>query len=134
MKQILKQILLVLTFFTGIIMCEAQYNKEKISKLLTGEIEKSWSVSGINAERPEKILSFNVNKSVKMEMNNGSIKNEKWSLKSTDNIRWFLSMGKEEYELIISYDKKGNEYIKLTHQSVNAKSSGYYEIKLNQIK
>ena len=55
-------------------------------------------------------------------------------MKSADEIRWFLSIGNQTYEFIISYDKKGNEYIKLTHQAVDNKTSGYYEIKLNPIK
>lgn len=115
-------------------MCHAQYNKDKISSLLTGDNEKSWSVTGINTERPEKKLSFNKNYTVQIELNNGIIKNEKWSLKTSDEIRWFLSIDNQMYELIISYDKKGNEYIKLTHQAVEDKTSGYYEIKLNPIK
>ena len=130
----MKRILLLLSFFIGILMCHAQYNKDKISSLLTGDNEKSWSVTGINTERPEKKLSFNKNYTVQIELNNGIIKNEKWSLKTSDEIRWFLSIDNQMYELIISYDKKGNEYIKLTHQAVEDKTSGYYEIKLNPIK
>lgn len=130
----MKRIMILLPFLLVVFMCGAQYNKVKIQKLLSGDNEKSWTVSGINIDRPEKKFIFNKNYSVKVESTNGIIKNEKWSLKSTDEIRWFLSIGNQTYEFIISYDKKGNEYIKLTHQAVDNKTSGYYEIKLNPIK
>ncbi len=130
----MKRILILFCLLLGVLMCTAQYNKEKIQKLLTGDNEKSWAVSGINIDRPEKKFIFNKNNSVKVESTKGIIKNEKWSLKSVDQIRWFLSIGNQTYEFIISYDKKGNEYIKLTHQAVDNKTSGYYEIKLNPIK
>ncbi len=130
----MKRILILFCLLLGVLMCTAQYNKEKIQKLLTGDNEKSWGVSGINIDRPEKKFIFNKNNSVKVESTKGIIKNEKWSLKSADEIRWFLSIGNQTYEFIISYDKKGNEYIKLTHQAVDNKTSGYYEIKLNPIK
>ena len=130
----MKQILILLLCMSAVFACEAQYNKEKIQKLLTGDNEKSWMVNGINIDRPEKKFIFNKNNSVKVESTKGLIKNEKWSLKSADEIRWFLSIGNQRYELIISYDKKGKEYIKLTHQAGDNKTSGYYEIKLNPIK
>lgn len=130
----MKRIIVLLPFLFSLLMCYAQYNKEKIQKILTGDNEKSWTVSGINIDRPEKKFIFNKNNSVKVESTKGIIKNEKWSLKSADEIRWFLSIGNQTYEFIISYDKKGNEYIKLTHQAVDNKTSGYYEIKLNPIK
>ena len=130
----MKRILILLLFLSAVFACEAQYNKEKIQKLLTGDNEKSWMVNGINIDRPEKKFIFNKNNSVKVESTKGLIKNEKWSLKSADEIRWFLSIGNQRYELIISYDKKGKEYIKLTHQAGDNKTSGYYEIKLNPIK
>ena len=130
----MKRIMILLLFLFAVFACDAQYNKEKIQKLLTGDNEKSWIVSGINIDRPEKKFSFNKNNSVKVELTKGIIKNEKWSLASADQIRWFLSIGNQKYEFIISYDKKGNEYIKLTHQAVDNKTSGYYEIKLNPIK
>ncbi len=130
----MKRIIVLLPFLFSLLMCYAQYNKEKIQKILTGDNEKSWTVSGINIDRPEKKFIFNKNNSVKVESTKGILKNEKWSLKSADEIRWFLSIGNQTYEFIISYDKKGNEYIKLTHQAVDNKTSGYYEIKLNPIK
>ena len=130
----MKRIMILLPILLAVFMCDAQYNKVKIQKLLSGDNEKSWAVSGINIERPEKKFIFNKNYSVKVESTKGIIKNEKWSLKSADEIRWFLSIGNQTYEFIISYDKKGNEYIKLTHQAVDNKTSGYYEIKLNPIK
>lgn len=130
----MKTTLILLGLILSVSVINAQYSKEKISITLTGSSEKSWSVSGINTERPEKKLTFNINETVISEDNKGKKQTEKWTISTKDNIRWFLLIGKQNYELIISYDKSGAQYIKLTHQSSDNKSSGYYEIKLTEIK
>jgi hypothetical protein len=110
----------------------AQYNNEKLTSLLTGGNEKTWTVSGIISERPEKKMIFNKNNSVKIFDSKDQSQTKHWSLKSADQIRWFILIGEQNYELIVSYDKKGNEYIKLTHQS--GKSGNDYQMKLNPVK
>lgn len=130
----MKYILIILILLATNENCSAQYNKEKISEILTGENEKPWLVTGINIDSPEKQLTFNKNNSVKIEMKSGKTSNEKWSLRTEDEIRWFLSIGANSYELIISYDKKGKEYVKLTRRSGSSKASGYYELKLTPLK
>ena len=112
----------------------AQYNKEKITSILTNDVERSWNVTGLNTDRSEKIFTFNKNGNVITDLKSGVKKTDKWILKSNDNIRWFISIGGNSYELIISYDKAGNQYIKLTHQEVDNKTSGYFEIKLTPVK
>jgi hypothetical protein len=118
--------------FTGIYSASAQYNREKITGILTGNSEKLWNINGINVDRPERSALFNINGNAVIELSSGKKNNEKWTLMSADNIRWFISIGNNKYELIISYDKKGNQYIKLTHQE--NKTSDYYEIKLTSAK
>jgi len=130
----MKRLIVLQIFLVTAVLCQAQYSKEKITSTLTGDNVRSWSATGINTELTEKKFSFNKNNSVVIEYSKGTTKNDKWTLTSPDKIRWFLSIGNTTYELIISYDKKGNEYIKLTHQAGDNKTSGYYEIKLNAIK
>ncbi len=127
----MKNLLIICFLITGSMSCFSQYNKEKLTAILTSGNEKSWIVAGINSDRPEKKMTFTKNNSVKTEAGNET-KTENWSLKSTDDIRWFIQIGEENYELIVSYDKKGNEYLKLTHQS--AKKSENYQMKLNPVK
>ncbi len=111
---------------------QAQYTKEKISNILSGDTEKSWSVNGINVSRPEKVFTFNKNNTVVIEETSGKIRKENWSISSNDNIRWFLKAGSITYELIISYDKKGQQFVKLTHGESANSASGYYEMKLTK--
>jgi hypothetical protein len=111
----------------------AQYTREKIRDILTDKSEKTWSVTGINTERPEKAFTFRTDNSVTVEDLKGIKKPDKWKLHSTDDIRWFIDIGNVSYELIISYDKKGEQYVKLTHRADN-RSSGYYEIRLTEAK
>lgn len=129
MKSI-KLLLLLLLPLVG----SAQYTKEKLTKILTGGSEKSWNVSSVNVAAKEKMFSFNKNLSVVLQDISGTKRNDKWQLSTEDNIRWFIMIGKAKYELIVSYDKKGEEYIKLTHQSGTAKAAGDYEIKLTAVK
>ncbi len=125
-----KRILITASILLFSLSSHSQYTKEKLSNLITGKSEKAWSVAGINIERSEKKMTFNINNSVNVVSDKGS-NEEKWSLKSSDNIRWFIYIGDKQYELIVSYDKKGNEYLKFTHQS---KGSDNYQMKLTPIK
>ena len=129
MKSI-KLLLLLLLPLVG----SAQYTKEKLTTILTGSNEKSWNVTSVNVAAKEKMFSFNKNLSVVVQDISGTRRNDKWLLSTADNIRWFILIGKEKYEMIVSYDKKGEEYIKLTHQSGTAKVAGDYEIKLTAAK
>jgi hypothetical protein len=131
--KIMKKYICLILLLTSIQISYAQYTKEKITTILTDGSEKSWNVNGVNTERPEKVFSFNINGSMISQQTDGSKKNMKWTLASSDNIRWFLITGVMKFELIISYDKKGNQYLKLTHQDAD-KSSSYYEIKLTSSK
>jgi hypothetical protein len=128
----MKKSLFLFVFLMGSLMCYSQYNKEKLSTLLTGGSEKVWIVTGINAERAEQKMIFNKNNSVKVQFIKEQEKTVNWSLKSSDDIRWFILIGDQNYELIVSYDKKGNEYLKLTHQSLNGNDE--YQMKLNPVK
>jgi len=128
----MKKMLFLFLFICGSLMGYSQYNKDKLSTLLTGGKEKVWIVSGINAERPEKKMTFDKSNSVKIEFSNGPMKSMRWSLNSSDDIRWFILIGDLNYELIVSYDKKGKEYIKLTLQSL--KGNDNYQMKLNPVK
>lgn len=129
MKSIRILILLLLPLFVS-----AQYTKEKLATILTGGTEKSWNATSVNVEVKEKMFSFSKNLSVVVQNASGTKRNDKWLLSTIDNIRWFIMIGKEKYEMIVSYDKKGEEYIKLTHQSALMKPSGNYEIKLTPVK
>ena len=110
--------------------CNAQYSKEKLVTILTGGTVKSWNAVSTNEIRQEKVLSFNKNNTVKVVMKSGSASTKNWQLSSADNIRWIITIGKEKYELIVSYDKKGKEYIKLTQYGENISSGAPYEIRL----
>jgi hypothetical protein len=129
----MRRIIIPLLLFIAI-HAQGQYNSEKIKEILAGKSQKSWAVTGLNIVRPEKSFTFKTDNTGVTEDNYGSRKPMKWSLKSTDNIRYFITIGNANYELIISYDKKGEQYIKLTHSTVDNKTSGYYEIKLTPIK
>ncbi|MFI5218479.1 MAG: hypothetical protein ACHQNT_03240 [Bacteroidia bacterium] len=129
----MKNISILLLLIIKISFCEAQYSKEKLTGILTNE--KSWSVKGINSNRAEKSYTFNKDMSVKIEKQGGAVAGaEKWSLSSTDNIRWFISIGKQKYEMIVSYDKGGKQFIKLTSQLSNNKAPVYEETLLYPVK
>jgi len=120
-------ILLVQTTFSF-----AQYDKNKLTGILTEGSSKKWSVKGVNVQPPEKSVAFNINMSVLVEKDNGkgavTSQPDKWSITSADNIRWFMTIGKERYELIVSYAKNGTQYIKLIHGE--AGGTGSFELNL----
>jgi hypothetical protein len=107
----------------------AQYTKEKLRDLLCGSGQKTWIATGINTDRPEKTMTFKTPGGVVIEDQGGKTKTGNWTLQSADNIRWFIDIAGTKYELIVSYNKKGEQYIKLTHHENND-----YEIKLTQTK
>ena len=111
------------------ISANAQFTNEKLHDVLCGTDQKSWVVSGTNINRPEKKITFRVNNTADMEDKSQKTKQVKWSLQSADNIRWFIDIGGTKYELIVSYNKNGEQYLKLTHHDGDE-----YEMKLNQIK
>jgi hypothetical protein len=119
----MKQILIIIPFILTVIFCQAQYNKEKLTDILTGGGTKAWTVKGASSE---KSYSFNKEFSVAITKSDGSSITEKWALSSTDNIRWFISIGSQKHELIVSYDKEGSQFVKLTNQSGD-KGSVYHE-------
>ena len=118
-------------FFILIIHClpaTAQYDKEKIISILTSGSSATWTVQGSNTIAEEKSYIFNVNGTCIVQPAKPGAKafNAKWSLSSPDNIRWFIDIGDRKYELIISFDKKGQQYIKLTRRPDRTRSV-YYE-------
>ncbi len=119
-------IILPLLLIIKITFCHAQYNHEKLTEILTGGNIKTWIVKNTNAAHSEKSYAFNKNFSVQVTKDKGAIQTEKWTLTSADNIRWFISIGKQKYELIVSYDKSGKQYVKLTSEGGD-KTSIYNE-------
>lgn len=120
----MKSILIVLLFACSAIVCEAQYNKEKLTEILAGSATKVWTVKSGSSAQGEKAFTFSKDLSVTISKTN-AIENEKWALSSTDNIRWFITIGSKKYEVIVSYDKAGAQFLKLTSQA-NDKTSLYY--------
>src|ERR1051325_1249768 len=129
----MKRILILLSFVMSISLCYGQYSKEKLTGILTGGSSKAWMVKASNAARPEKSYTFNENFTVAIAKAEGAAQNEKWALSSADNIRWFITIGSQKYEMIVSYDKGGTQYVKLTNQSGD-KSSLYNETLLYPVK
>jgi len=125
---IMKRILFLLLLLGNITFGYAQYSKEKLTDILTGGNVKSWTVKSAT-ERPEKGFTFNKNMTVQVQKDKGAAQNDKWSLSSPDNIRWLLVIGNQSYEMIVSYDKGGSQYIKLTHKDAG-KTTGGYEMTL----
>lgn len=86
----------------------------------------------------EKTFAFNINGALIIEKDDGSGKistsKESWSLTTKDNIRWFLMIGSQEHEIIVSYEKNGSQYVKLTHQASGKNTSVYYEAILHSLK
>jgi hypothetical protein len=118
----MKKIILILIAVLKISFCQAQYSKEKLTQILTDGNVKSWTVKGT-----ANTYSFNKNMTAEIKNDKGTVKADKWTLSSTDNIRWFIAMSGQRYELIVSYDKGGKQYIKLNSQSGDSKASGYAE-------
>ena len=127
----MKNILLSFAFLLSCLMAYPQFTKVKLTHLLTSDNQKSWMIAGVNVDLLEKKMTFSNNNSVVIETENSKTTTAKWALSSPDNIRWFLQAGNQTYELIVSYNKKGEEYIKLKHPS---KGSDSYELKLTTIK
>ena len=121
-------------FLLSISSVFAQYDKEKLTKILTAN---PWSVTSFHEVRPEKKLTFFKDQSVQIDKSDKgvmSVHKHKWSIASSDNIRWFLMIGSEKYELIVSYTKSGSQFVKLTHAAGADKITGYYEMNLNATK
>ena len=128
----MKHALILLLLFGNITFSYAQYSREKLTDILTGGSSKTWTAKGVNIERPEKSITFNKNMSAQVQK--AAMENVKWSLTSPDNIRWKIIIGNETYELIVSYDKSGTQYIKLTHKAEAGKTTGGYEMTLYPVK
>ncbi len=130
----MKRTLILLLLLGNITFGYAQYSREKITDILTGGSSKAWTAKAVTGQRPEKGFTFNKDMSVQVQKNEkgGAIAsaNDKWSLTSKDNIRWKVEIGKETYEIIVSYDKSGTQYVKLTHKPDAGKTTGGYELTL----
>ena len=128
----MKRNFILLILFIHATFCYAQYDKDKLIKILTAN---SWSVKGTNAELPEKSFVFSKDMTVQSGKDNGKSavvsQKESWTISSTDQIRWFIFIGNRSYELIISYTKSGSQYVKLIHQE---KVQGAYEMNLYPLK
>ena len=123
----MKPLTLLLLLLIAGATAQAQYDKEKLTALL---VANAWTVTA-NTNRPEKKMVFTRDQVVTVDRDNGkgglTTTREKWSLASTDNIRWFLTVGGQTYELIVSYTKSGSQFLKLTRQLGN---NSYSEINL----
>ena len=129
----MKRALILLVLLGNITIGYAQYSKEKLTDILTGGSSKSWTAKGVNTDRPEKGFTFNKNMSVQIQKSDkGAVatQNDKWSLTSADNIRWTIAIGSQSYEIIVSYDKSGTQYVKLTRKADVGKATGGYELTL----
>src|SRR6185436_7745203 len=112
----MKRILVLLPFVLSVFFCQAQYSKEKLTDILTGGSTKAWSVKSTNISPADKSYSFSKNSTVAVTKAEGAAQNETWALNSADNIRWFITIGSQKHELIVSYDKAGAQFVKLTSQ------------------
>lgn len=130
----MKQTLLIALLIISNSYCRAQYSKDKLIGILTSGSEKSWTVKGINETLADKIYIFNKDLSVKIEKEKGKRVADKWLLTTSDNIRWFLTVAGHKFELIVSYDKSGNQYLKLKNRPDDIKSSVYEETLLYPVK
>lgn len=115
----MKRTFILLALLVSVSTGYAQYDKNKLIGILTDGSSKAWTVKGVNVERPEKKITFNINMTAQVEKDNGkggvATQAEKWAITTKDNIRWFINIGNQPYELIVSYAKNGSQYIKLTH-------------------
>src|SRR5258706_8516866 len=111
----MKQILFMLALLATATVSQAQYDREKLVNILTSGSAKTWTVKGVNTERPEKSFTFNKNMSATIAKvgsgGAGASEQTKWTLASKDNIRWFVTVGNQSYELIVSYAKDGSQYL-----------------------
>ncbi len=130
----MKRILILLLLSTSFSLSYGQYDKNKLTTILTNGTTKAWSVKGVNTNPPEKSMTFNINMSAQLQKDDGKggtvSQSEKWSISTKDNIRWFITLGSQQYELVISYLKNGSQYIKLTHPA----GADKYEISLFPLK
>ena len=128
----MKPISIFLSLFLITCFCQAQYSQEKLTEILTGGNSKAWSVKATNGASTEKSYTFNKNLTVAIAKGEGT-QTEKWVLSSADNIRWFVTIGSQKRELIVSYDKAGTQFLKLTSQAGD-KASIYSEMLLYPLK
>lgn len=130
----MKHILLIAALLAGVSTSYAQYDRDKLIGILSGGSAKTWTVKSVNTERPEKSFTFNKDMSATIEKvggkGAGASEQTKWTLTTKDNIRWFVSIGNAQYELIVSYSKDGSQYMKLVHAAGNDKASGSFEMNL----
>lgn len=126
MKRYFKFIVPLLLILPGL-PSYAQFTKEKLSGILTNGSQRDWFVKSKSNSSSGMGYQFHSNNTVYLLNSPGKEAPQKWSLSSTDNIRWFITMGKIKNEIIVSYDKAGKQFIKLTNQTGNG-SSSYNEI------
>ena len=118
----MKKIFVFLFLIANISFCHAQYSKDKLTQILTDGSVKSWT-----DKKTGVVYTFNKNMTAEIKSDKSAGKPGKWDLSSADNIRWFISINDQKYELIVSYDKAGKQYIKLNSQGGDSKASGYSE-------
>ncbi len=111
-------ILLMLVASAG--SCYAQYTKASLTKILTAGSAKPWTEKTSGAT-----YTFNVSGTVDINSAKST-----WKLSSADNLTWNLSVGNESYELIVSYNKEGKQYLKLVQYTGGNKMAGYKELRL----
>jgi|GEM_PF-6448171 len=104
---------------------QAQYTKESISAIVTGGSSKSWIDNGTST-----VYTFSSNMKGEIKKATGSAQPVSWNLNTPDNLTWNLIISKESYELIISYNKEGTQYLKLVRYTGGNRVAGYKEIKL----
>jgi len=124
----MKKNLLIILLLAATGAVYGQYDKNKLMNIITSKV---WSVKGVTSERPEKAFTFSKDMSVQVDKDDGKggtvSKKDSWSLSSTDNIRWFINIGGQSYEVIVSYAKNGTQYLKLAHKTG---ASDSYEMNL----
>ena len=121
----MKQLLILLLFISGVYNCNAQYTREKLISILTDN-EKVWTVKKGTAPGA-KTFTFNKNFTAEVVKQNGKNATVEWTLSTLDNIRWFITIDNQKFELIVSYDKTGQQYLKLNLQPRDIKTSVYEE-------
>lgn len=129
----MRQLLILILLLVKINSVNAQYSKNKLMTILTDNNSKSWLVKSGDAMEAK---SYTFNKSMTVEIVKNSDKKiiNNWTLTTTDNIRWFVTVGNQKFELIVSYDKTGKQYLKLNHQPTDNKISVYEETILYPLK
>jgi hypothetical protein len=128
----MKRIILLHLLLSAVSAGYGQYDKNKLMNIITSKV---WSVKGVTTERPEKAFTFSKDMTVQTNRDDGkggTISNkENWSLSTSDNIRWFINIAGQAYELIVSYAKDGTQYLKLSHKAAVNDS---YEMNLFPLK